>query len=132
MVFESIDASIVESDFLFGYDIIDNKTKYSFKILTKLKHLYKTENFSNISELFFMITYLQTKYMYDIELSLKKKKQKLVLDHKESCKKLNLILIEFQKMHSDKKKNCDKIISLFSGWIREQQEKDLLLTKLLK
>ena len=125
--------TITEDNYIFGCDIIDKKTKYSLKILSKLRSFCDSGNFSNIPELFFMITYLQTKYLYDIEINLKKKKQKSLLDHKQSCTKLTHILNEFKKFHSsENSESCEKMYSIYLNWLKEQREIDKILVVFFK
>jgi len=115
-------------NYILGVNIIDEKTKYSFNILEKLKLSCQLNNYSNLSELFFMLTYLQTKYMYDIEINIKSNKSKIAIEHKQSCKELTNVLHAFKDTgNTYNKKSCKQIIELFTKWIVKQKEIDLKL-----
>ena len=133
MILENQTTEIIDSNNLFEYTVINEKIKYSFKILKKFEQIYKLKNYSNITDLFFMITHLQTKYMYDIELILKRRKHIATINYKKSYKKLNDILIELKKNHTNHKNvSFNSILDLYTNWINEQQEIDTELVNLLK
>ena len=133
MVFQKQNIKIVESDYLFGNTLIDEKIKYSFKILRKFEQIYRLENYSKTTDLFFMIAHLQTKYMYDIELRLKRKKHIAIINYKKSYKKLNDILNELKRNHKNTKDvSFSSILVLYTNWVDEQQEIDIDLANLLK
>ncbi len=133
MILENQTTEIIDSNNLFEYTVINEKIKYSFKILKKFEQIYKLKNYSNITDLFFMITHLQTKYMYDIELILKRRKHIATINYKKSYKKLNDILIELKKNHTNHKNvSFNSILDLYTNWINEQQEIDTELVNLLR
>ncbi len=133
MILQSQNNEIVDGDYLFGYSVIDDKIKYSIKILNKFEQISKLENYSDTTDLFFMITHLQAKYLYDIDIRFKRHKRKSILNQKESYKKLNNILKELQKNHSCQEKESFELIqTLFRGWVNEQHGIDTELAILLK
>lgn len=108
--------------------MIEQKTNYAENILSKFTNINYSKDNINISELFFMLTYLQTKYLYDIGINIKNKKTKLI--HKQSCTSLTIILHQLKESYTNFDiDNCKRINKLFSNWIFEQQEIDSVLIK---
>jgi hypothetical protein len=119
-----------EKKFLVGNHFIDEKTKYVFKIIKKMQLLCENSKISDVSEMFFMLTYLQTKYLYDIEMLIKRERIKEIKNREEHIRNLSVILMEIKNNINDNTQlNCENIKNLFSEWIVEQKKIDLILMK---
>jgi hypothetical protein len=77
-----------------------------------------------------MLTYLQTKYLYDIEMLIKRERIKEIKNREEHIRNLSVILMEIKNNINDNTQlNCENIKNLFSEWIVEQKKIDLILMK---